>query len=63
MMRGLGIELIAANSPNSFVGDTPTAIMVRQILGAMAQFEKARPCRHAQRGAGPRQARGRVRGP
>ena len=41
MMRGLGIELIAADSPDFFVGDTPTAIMVRQILGAVAQFEKA----------------------
>ena len=41
MLRGLGIELIAADSPDSFVDDTPTAIMVRQILGAVAQFEKA----------------------
>ena len=41
MLRDLGIELIAANSPDSFVDDTPTAIMVRQILGAVAQFEKA----------------------
>jgi hypothetical protein len=37
----LGIELIAADSPDSFVDDTPTAVMVRQILGAVAQFEKA----------------------
>ena len=41
MLRDLGIELIAADSPDSFVDDTPTAIMVRQILGAVAQFEKA----------------------
>jgi hypothetical protein len=41
MLRGLGIELIAADSPDSFVDDTPTAVMVRQILGAVAQFEKA----------------------
>src|SRR5262245_65049362 len=41
MLRGLGIELFAADSPDSFVDDTPTAIMVRQILGAVAQFEKA----------------------
>ena len=40
MLRGLGIELIAADSPDSFVDATPTAIMVRQILGAVAQFEK-----------------------
>jgi DNA invertase Pin-like site-specific DNA recombinase len=41
MLRALGIELIAADSPDSFVDDTPTAILVRQILGAVAQFEKA----------------------
>jgi DNA invertase Pin-like site-specific DNA recombinase len=40
-LRELGIELIAADSPDSFVDDTPTAVMVRQILGAVAQFEKA----------------------
>ena len=41
MLRNLGIELIAVDSPDSFVDDTPTAILVRQILGAVAQFEKA----------------------
>ncbi len=40
-LRQLGIELIAADSPDTFVHDTPTAVMVRQILGAVAQFEKA----------------------
>ncbi len=41
MLRNLGIELIAPDSPDSFVDDTPTAILVRQMLGAVAQFEKA----------------------
>ena len=41
MLRNLGIELIAADSPESFFDDTPTAVMVRRILGAVAQFEKA----------------------
>jgi DNA invertase Pin-like site-specific DNA recombinase len=36
-----GIELIAADSPGSFVDDTPTAALIRQVLGAVAQFEKA----------------------
>jgi DNA invertase Pin-like site-specific DNA recombinase len=40
-LRELGIELIAADSPDSFVDDAPTAVIVRQILGAVAQFEKA----------------------
>ncbi len=40
-LRDAGIELIAADSPDSFSHDTPTAVMLRQILGAVAQFEKA----------------------
>jgi DNA invertase Pin-like site-specific DNA recombinase len=35
------IDLIAVDSPNAFLDDTPTANLVRQILGAVAQFEKA----------------------
>lgn len=41
LLREQGIELIAADSPNSFVDDTPTAALIRQVLGAVAQFEKA----------------------
>jgi DNA invertase Pin-like site-specific DNA recombinase len=40
-LKGLGVTLIAANAPDHFVEDTPTARMVRQILGAVAEFEKA----------------------
>ena len=40
MLRDPGIELIAADSPTSFVDDTPTAALIRQVLGAVAQFEK-----------------------
>jgi DNA invertase Pin-like site-specific DNA recombinase len=36
-----GIELMAVDSPGMFLDDTPTAVLVRQILGAVAQFEKA----------------------
>ena len=36
-----GIALIAADSPDQFVDDTPTAVLIRQILGAVAQFDKA----------------------
>ena len=35
-----GITLIAADKPECFVDDTPTAVLVRQILGAVAQFDK-----------------------
>ena len=41
MLRCRGIDLIAADSPSSFLDDGPTATLVRQILGAVAQFEKA----------------------
>jgi DNA invertase Pin-like site-specific DNA recombinase len=41
LLKDRGIELISVDSPDSFVSDTPTAIMVRQILGAVSQFEKA----------------------
>jgi DNA invertase Pin-like site-specific DNA recombinase len=41
MLQDLGVELIAVDSPMSFVEDTPTANMVRQILGAVAEFDKA----------------------
>ena len=35
------MNVIAADSPGSFVDDTPTAILIRQVLGAIAQFDKA----------------------
>jgi DNA invertase Pin-like site-specific DNA recombinase len=41
MLRQLGYDLIAADSPNSFLEDTPTANLIRQVLGAVSQFEKA----------------------
>ncbi len=41
MLQDLGVELIAVDSPGAFVEDTPTAILIRQILGAVAEFDKA----------------------
>jgi DNA invertase Pin-like site-specific DNA recombinase len=41
MLRARGIELIAADSPSSFLDDTPTARLIRQVLGAVSEFEKA----------------------
>jgi DNA invertase Pin-like site-specific DNA recombinase len=41
MLKGQGIALIPASAPDFFLEETPTAVMVRQILGAVAQFEKA----------------------
>jgi len=41
MLKAKGITLIAASAPTFFLEDTPTAVLVRQVLGAIAQFEKA----------------------
>jgi DNA invertase Pin-like site-specific DNA recombinase len=41
LLRERGIDLIAADSPDAFIDDTPTATLIRQVLGAVAQFEKA----------------------
>jgi DNA invertase Pin-like site-specific DNA recombinase len=37
-LRKLGVALTA---PDFFTEDTPTAVLVRQVLGAIAQFDKA----------------------
>lgn len=40
-LRGLGLDLVPASAPDFFLEDTPTAVLVRQVLGAIAEFEKA----------------------
>jgi DNA invertase Pin-like site-specific DNA recombinase len=40
-LQGLGVTLVAADSPDSFLDRTPTAVLIRQVLGAVSQFEKA----------------------
>ena len=39
-LKSLGVSLIPATAPNFFAEDTPTAVLVRQVVGAIAQFEK-----------------------
>ena len=41
MLRDLGITLVAADSPTAFLDDGPTSKLIRQILGAVAEFDKA----------------------
>jgi DNA invertase Pin-like site-specific DNA recombinase len=41
LLKAQGFALIAADDPDAFTADTPTARMVRQILGAVSEFEKA----------------------
>ena len=40
-LKAMGAELVPVNSPDFFTDETPTAVMVRQILGAVSQFQKA----------------------
>src|SRR3954471_9905939 len=40
-LQDLGIKLVAADSPSSFLDDTPTSKLIRQILGAVSEFDKA----------------------
>ena len=40
-MMARGIELIPVDAPTYFTDPSPTAVMVRQILGAVSEFEKA----------------------
>jgi DNA invertase Pin-like site-specific DNA recombinase len=40
-LRERGVDLIAADNPGSFIDDTPTARLVRQVLGAISEFDKA----------------------
>jgi DNA invertase Pin-like site-specific DNA recombinase len=40
-LKRLGVALVSASAPDFFLEDTPTAVLVRQVLGAIAQFDKA----------------------
>ena len=41
MLKERGITLIAADSPDAFLDDTPTSRLIRQVLGSVSEFEKA----------------------
>ncbi|MDR9772422.1 recombinase family protein [Rhizobium hidalgonense] len=40
-LKSLDVTLIPTTAPDFFLEDTPTAVLVRQVLGAIAEFEKA----------------------
>jgi DNA invertase Pin-like site-specific DNA recombinase len=40
LLKSKGITLIPVDAPDHFQDETPTAVMVRNILGAVSQFEK-----------------------
>jgi DNA invertase Pin-like site-specific DNA recombinase len=41
LLKARGITLIPVDAPDHFMTDTPTAVLIRQVLGAVSQFEKA----------------------
>ncbi len=41
LLKQEGFTLLPVDAPDHFTNEMPTAVMVRQILGAVAQFEKA----------------------
>jgi DNA invertase Pin-like site-specific DNA recombinase len=41
MLKRVGIELIPVDAPDHFTNPGPTAVLIRQILGAVSEFEKA----------------------
>src|SRR5215510_2555899 len=56
-LRELGIELIAADSPNAFLDNGPTSKLIRQVLGAVAEFDKAMTVSKLRGGARDRRRR------
>ena len=41
LLKRMGVDLIPVDAPDHFADETPTAVLVRQVLGAIAQFDKA----------------------
>lgn len=41
LLKRDGIDLIPVDAPSHFTDDTPTAVLVRQVLGAISEFDKA----------------------
>jgi len=41
LLKARGITLIPVDAPDYFTEETPTAVLIRQVLGAVSQFEKA----------------------
>lgn len=50
ILKDAGVSLIPVDIPDHFTNETPTAVMVRQILGAVSQFEKASLVQKLRRG-------------
>jgi len=40
-LSSLGYTLISVENPDTFVDDTPTSVLIRQVLGCISQFQKS----------------------
>ena len=40
-LSGIGYTLISVDSPETFVENTPTSVLIRQVLGCISQFQKS----------------------
>lgn len=40
LLKARGIDLVPVDAPDHFTDETPTAVVVRQILGVVSEFEK-----------------------
>ena len=58
-LKSLGVSLIPATAPDFFTEDTPTAVLVRQVLGAIARLEKTSLVAKLQGRKGPQDRSGR----
>jgi DNA invertase Pin-like site-specific DNA recombinase len=61
-LKSLGVELIPTTAPDYFTADTPTAVLVRQVLGAIAQFDKASLVAKLKAARDRKRAKGKVEG-
>jgi hypothetical protein len=43
MLKAKGISRVAASAPTYFIEDTPTAVLVRQVLGALSSRRRLSP--------------------
>ena len=39
-LKGIGFTLISSESPESFIDDTPTSVLIRRVLSCISDFEK-----------------------
>jgi len=40
LLKSMGIDLVPVDAPGYFIEETPTATLVRNVLGAVSQFQK-----------------------